>query len=111
MGSKCSCASFFNVTSGSGLVVTESAGACVLSDSRQPWCIVNETTCKHKNLVHQNRGEAWDYCAGLASLIVTRATKLCRAIGTPVVAMVASRGQAQAVCCCALPARHAEVGT
>ena len=61
--SKCSCASFYNVTSGSGLVVTESGGACVLSDSREPWCIVNLTTCKQPSVVRRSRGQPWDYCA------------------------------------------------
>ena len=61
--SNCSCAPFFNVTSGSGLVVTESGGACILSDSAVPWCVVNLTTCASPRAVHRNRGEPWDYCA------------------------------------------------
>jgi len=63
MASNCSCASFYNVTSGSGLVVTESGGACVLSDSREPWCIVNLTTCQQPTLLHESHGQPWDYCA------------------------------------------------
>ena len=69
--SNCSCAPFFNVTSGSGLVVTESGGACILSDSAVPWCVVNLTTCASPRTVRRNRGEPWDYCERPAHLNAT----------------------------------------
>lgn len=56
------------MTSGSGLVVTESGGACILSDSAVPWCVVNLTTCAAPRTVRRNRGEPWDYCARPAHL-------------------------------------------
>ena len=59
------------MTSGSGLVVTESGGACILSDSAVPWCVVNISTCASPRTVRRNRGEPWDYCERPAYKIAT----------------------------------------
>ncbi|KAK9835179.1 hypothetical protein WJX81_003995 [Elliptochloris bilobata] len=89
--SGCSCASFFNVTSGSGLVVTESGGACVLSDSNDPWCVVNLTTCAAPRAVRRNRGETWDYCteeAGRRALLFSYPTAQAQAGQGPLLAPI-----------------------